>query len=65
MARPVIRAYVRNLPEIQSAFSAQPEKVRLGVIDALKIIGLLILNRAKARIQGGSKSGRKQLATER
>lgn len=59
MVRPVIRAHVRNLPDIQAAFSAQPEKVRLGVIDALKIIGLLILNRAKARIQGGSKSGRK------
>ncbi|MDZ7824506.1 MAG: HK97-gp10 family putative phage morphogenesis protein [Ahrensia sp.] len=59
MARPVIRAKVSNLPEIQAAFAAQPEKVRLGVIDALKVIGLLVLNRAKSRLQGGSKTGRR------
>jgi HK97 gp10 family phage protein len=59
MARPVIRARIEGLPDLQAACAAQPEKVRLGVIDALKIIGLLIMNRAKARIQSGSKTGRK------
>lgn len=44
--------------EIDGGFAAVEPKVRAGAIDGLNAVGLAMLNAAKRRIQGGSKSGR-------
>lgn len=44
--------------EIGGGFAAVEPKVRAGAIDGLNAVGLAMLNAAKRRIQGGSKSGR-------
>lgn len=59
MARPVIKTRIEGLEDVRKAFKEQPEIVRLGVIDGLKIIAALIHNRAAAKILKGAKSGRK------
>lgn len=43
--------------EIGGGFSSIEPKVRAGAIDGLNAVGLAMLNAAKRRIQGGSKSG--------
>ncbi len=59
MARPVFKSKITGDKELAAAFKALPDKARAGVIDALKIIALLIRNRAVARIQSGAKTGRR------
>ena len=58
MGKRIFKAKVKGVPELRKAFLAQPEKVQLGVMDALEIITRLILNRASAKILKGSKTGR-------
>ena len=43
---------------IDGGLSGLEPKVRAGAIDGLNAVGLAMLNSAKRRIQGGSKSGR-------
>jgi len=59
MSRRVFKAKITGEAEIDAAFKALPDRVRLGVIDALKVIGLLIRNKAVAKIQAGPKTGRR------
>jgi HK97 gp10 family phage protein len=56
--RPIMKTRIEGLPDLQRSLAEQPEKVRLGIIDALKIIALLVRNRAVERIQKGPKTGR-------
>lgn len=59
MSRRVFKAKITGEKDLEAAFKLLPDRVRLGVIDALKAIGLLIRNRAVSKIQKGPKTGRR------
>lgn len=57
MTRRVFKAKITGEADLDRAFKEMPDKARAGTIDALKIIGLLVRNRAVAKIQSGPKTG--------
>lgn len=53
-----VKVTVRREEVIPGGLAGIEPKVRSGAVDGLNAIGLAMLSAAKARIQGGSKSGR-------
>lgn len=57
MTRRIVKAELRGLAELEQKMLDMPEKVGVGIVEGLEIIGRIILNRATDKIMRGPKTG--------